>query len=203
VRLEHTRGATLTVSRKLAGSAAKAGHFSWELTGSTLRLAVRCTGIPLNCSGDYVVWVPSRVEVSVTSQGAVTAVGLCCPLHVSTQTGDVTVEGSLGTLRLRSKSGRIRVREARSADVLAVAAKAPVSLSFAAPPSRVVAESDVGDISVELPNSPVPYHISAVGRSGGSEHIDLEDVPSAERTIRAETHEGAVRIQEIPSGTGK
>jgi len=137
----------------------------------------------------------------VTSPGAVTAVELGCPLRISTEAGDVTVVGSLGTLRLRSKSGAIRVSEARSADVLAAAAKAPISLSFAAPPSRVVAESDVGDISVELPGSSASYHFFAAGRDSGSEHVGLEDVPSAERTIRAETREGAVRIQKRPSET--
>ncbi|MEU1553226.1 hypothetical protein ABZ517_10950 [Streptomyces scabiei] len=192
VWLRQARGPALTVSRELAGSAAKAGHSSWELTGSTLRLGVRCTGISLNCRGDYVVRIPPGVAVTVTSTGAVTAHGLCCPLRITTEAGDVTVEGSLGTLRLRSASGRIRVRDARSADVLASTPKAPVSLSFAAPPRRVVAVSEVGDVDVELPDSPVPYRLAVEGMRKG--RADLENVPSADRTISARTRQGTVRI---------
>lgn len=194
VRLEHGPGDSLAVSRELAGSAAKADHSSWELTDGTLRLAAECTGIPLNCRVDYVVQVPRSVEVTVTSPGSVTAVGLCCPVRISTGTGDITVERSLGPLRLGSESGRIRVREARSADVVASTRKAPVSLSFAAPPSQVVVDSDVGDIGVELPDSPAPYHVSASGKDGDDVQVELPDVPSAERSVRARTREGTVRI---------
>ncbi|MFE7529783.1 hypothetical protein ACFU7Y_29325 [Kitasatospora sp. NPDC057542] len=194
VRLQHGPGDSLAVSRELAGSAAKAGHSSWELTGSTLRLAAECTGIPVNCRVDYVVQIPAGTEVTVTSPGSVTAVGMCCPAWISTRTGDITVEGSLGPLRLSSESGRIGVREARSADVVASTRRAPVSLSFAAVPSQVVVDSDVGDISVELPDPPAPYHVSASGKDGGDVQVELRDVPSAERSIRARTREGAVRI---------
>jgi hypothetical protein len=195
LRLERGRGGGLVVARELAGAAAQQGNAHWALDGDTLRLSAECPGIVINCRGEYVVRVPSGVDVSVTSRGSVTVVGLRCALHISTGTGDVRLERTSGTLRLRSGSGRIHLVDARSAYVDARTRRAPLSLAFTRPPVRVVAISDVGDINVKVPSVPAEYRVDGGAGNEAGVHVDIRDVPSAARSIVARTDEGVVRIR--------
>lgn len=195
LRLERGRGDGLVVARELAGAAAKQGNAHWALDRDTLRLSAECPGIVINCRGEYVVRVPSGVDVSVTSRGSVMVVGLRCALRISTESGDVRLERTSGTLRLRSDSGRIELVDAGSADVDARTRRAPLSLAFARPPVRVVAVSDAGDIDVKVPGAHAEYRVD--GRAGNAAGVraDIADVPSAARSIVARTEKGAVSVR--------
>ncbi|MEU3191518.1 hypothetical protein ABZ686_12945 [Streptomyces sp. NPDC006992] len=195
VRLERGRGDGLVVIRELAGAAAKQGNADWALDGDALRLSAECPDIAINCYGEYVVKVPRGVDVSVTSRGDVTVAGLRCALHIATRTGDVRMERTSGTLRLRSDSGRIQLVEARSTDVEARSLRAPVSLTFVRPPMRVMAISDAGDIDVRVPSVSAAYRIDGRAGDAADVHIGIRGVPSAKRSIAARTEKGVVEIR--------
>ncbi|MFD0417580.1 hypothetical protein [Streptomyces sp. NPDC127108] len=75
-RLRYGKKREVTVTRKLTGAAAKEGNSSWSLDGDVLRLFARCTGIPINCSVQYVVHIPPDVDVSVSTSPGVTIMDL-------------------------------------------------------------------------------------------------------------------------------
>ncbi|MFI1127097.1 DUF4097 domain-containing protein [Streptomyces hygroscopicus] len=196
LRLERERGHELVVTRELAGAAAKQDNANWALDRDTLRLSAHCPGIVINCRGAYVVKVPSGIDVSVMSPGSVTVVGLLCALRISTETGDVRLERTSGTLRLRSDSGRIHLVDARSADVDARTRRAPLSLAFARPPVHVVAISDAGDVNVKVPSAPAQYRVDGTAGNAAGVRVDIADVPSATRSIVARTDKGVARVRE-------
>ncbi|MGY9066692.1 DUF4097 family beta strand repeat-containing protein [Streptomyces sp. CAS3] len=194
VRITPGREKTLSVGRELSGAAAREGNSAWSMEGDTLRLSARCTGLEMNCRAEFVIRVPRGVDVSVRASAGVTTLDIHSRARITTQTGDIKIEGATGSLWLHSTSGRIEVLDSTSQTVEAHTARAPVSLSFTAPPQRVVVGSEAGDIRVDLPDSPARYRIIGTARDGESWHIGVVDVPSADRRIVARTEEGAVRI---------
>lgn len=197
VRLKQGPGNDLDVERALAGAAAREGNSGWDLDGNTLRLSAWCSGWAMNCQGEFVVWIPRGVAVSVDASSGVSALGLDRTLEVATGNGNISVRKASGPLSLRSTRGRVQVLDSTSETVDAHAARGPVFLAFSEPPRHAVATSDIGDIRIELPRS--CYHVDAEARDRAGVYIDVLDFPSASRRIVARTEEGTIRIRSTDS----
>ncbi|GAA2452829.1 DUF4097 family beta strand repeat-containing protein [Streptomyces mauvecolor] len=152
----------------------------WELSGGTLRLGVKCSGVIKNCGARHEVKVPRGVAVTVRNDdGRVEASGFDTPLVIACDNGRISVKDSSGPLDLTSREGRIDGQGIRAKNVRAGSDNGRVALAFAAVPDSVVATSNDGRVDLAVPKD--TYKVAAradngrvdvtVGRSDSSTHV--------------------------------
>lgn len=161
-------------------------------SGSELTLETNCEDQWANCSVDYTITVPPRMDVVLTSGS-----------------GDVSVVGTIGTARLDTGSGNVEVHCIRGDSVEADTGSGDIfcselevdqvdaetgsgdihgtSLSVA----RMTAETGSGDVELKFSLSPDSLDIDT-----GSGDIELE-VPSEEYSIHTDTGSGDVDIDGV------
>ncbi|MET1051902.1 MAG: DUF4097 family beta strand repeat-containing protein [Mycetocola sp.] len=148
------------------------------------------------CQVRVEVALPADVDVTVRGQnGAIIADELRGDLDLATTNGAIEVEESSGALVLHTTNGRVELDDSRSAEVQAQTTNGTVELSFAAAPEEVTATSTNGQIRIEVPDDGTEYFVDANTTNG---NVDTEDVPGdrrANRTITANTTNGAVTIE--------
>ncbi|MFF0741723.1 DUF4097 family beta strand repeat-containing protein [Streptomyces sp. NPDC004111] len=188
-------GSTLRVSRKLAGQAAKEGNASWDLKGSTLSLAGKCSGLVLNCKAEYTVYVPKGTAVTVQGKGSagVAAKGLDGALDLNLGRGTADVENASAPLKIRTDSGRINAGGLTSPSVDVGNDNGSIELAFAKAPSEVKADSNTGSITVRVPQDATRYRVSAKAGSTNP-HIEVHEDAGSPRTITAATQAGVIRV---------
>jgi hypothetical protein len=115
---------------------------TYIVTGRTLRLAASCPGED-GCGVDYDIQVPNGIAVRVRLQtGAISLSQLAGPVHAVTGTGAISaLELSGGKVSLRTGTG-------------------PIDAGFTAPPDRLQASTQSGEISIGLPGT-VSYQVNA------------------------------------------
>ena len=149
-----------------------------------------------NCRVRIEVSLPPGLDVTAEGQnGSISADDLTGFLDLSTTNGAIEVDGSSGELVLHTTNGRIELDDATSADVQAQTTNGAVHLSFSDAPDTVQANSTNGEIRVIVPDDGTEYFVDANTTNG---RIDTEDVPGdrrSDRTITAETTNGAVTIE--------
>lgn len=173
-------GDELTVERSLTGKAATEDNASWELTGTTLRLKITCSGLVINCGGRHVVAVPANVAVTVTSNSPVRAVGLPNSLAATVHGSWLRVENPGGVLRLTNSGGTLVVTGARSTDVQATSDE-NISLAFSAAPGIVSARSTHGATDIVVPAGTETYRVALDGTASTS----IPNDPGSSRTLTA------------------
>ena len=167
----------------------------WD--GHTLRLDLRCAGhTPLRatpCHARYTVRVPPGTQVAAnTATGDVTASGLAGGLRLASGAGDITVTGVRGPLWANTTNGDIAARALRSPDAELTTGAGDVSASFAAAPTRLVASSHSGDISLTLPPT-TTYRVEAE-TSTGDRDVTIPQAPGAAHLVIANTDLGDLDI---------
>lgn len=152
----------------------------WELSGGTLSLGVKCSGMIKNCSARHEVKVPRGVAVTVhNDDGRVEASGFDTPLVIASDNGRISVKDSSGPLDLTSRDGRIDGQAIRAKTVRASSDNGRVALTFAVVPDSVVATSNDGRVDLGVPKNTYKVAASAddgrvnvtVGRSDSSTHV--------------------------------
>ncbi|GAA0485505.1 hypothetical protein Ade02nite_09030 [Paractinoplanes deccanensis] len=189
LRLTAGTGDAVVVQRSLTGKATVDGNASWSMRDNTLRLSVSCSGFVPDCGGRHVVGVPPGVEVQVTSDSPVRAVGLGAALTATVSDSWLHVESPGGPLRLDAGLA-VEVTGARSADVAVSSRDDDVRINFTSPPSHVEARA-AGSVDVVLPAGPETYRVTAT--PGGSA---LRHDPASKRSISAtagDAHAARVR----------
>lgn len=161
------------------------------------RLVVRssCRFTPeLPCSGWVRLTVPAGLRVSGGSTDRHLAFrNLTGPVDVETSDGGITVSGATGPLRLQSRDGTIEGWGLRSADVVAATSDGSVRLSFATPPTSVLATSRDGSIELTLPEDTTKYDVNASTRDGSTD-VSVPTDPKSARELTARTSDGSIRI---------
>jgi len=170
--------------------------------GDTLVVDMDCpTGIPVWCSVDYRLVVPTDLDVDVHNgnghltlrdlEGDVTAEGDNGGIELARLSGDVDVETRNGSLR--ADGLRVDTVHARSRN-------GSVRLSFAEAPTTVTARTSNGSVEVIVPDDEATYRVDAEVRGfGGSADAAVRTDPSSERSITAATNHGSVRVH-YPTG---
>jgi hypothetical protein len=128
------------------------------------------------CSGRVHLTVPASVQVVARSSG-----------------GWVGVTGLSGDLDLESSAAHVDGRMLTSATVRAQSSAGDVDVRFAAPPSRVSAQSSAGDTVVLVPHDTELYRVTASSSAGSTEVLVRSD-PSADRRIDAGSSAGDVTV---------
>lgn len=167
----------------------------WD--GQTLQVTARCRAALLSlgpgCGVDYTIAVPEGVAVEAhTSTGDITVRGVRGGLRLSTSTGDIAITDVTGKLSLRSSTGDINATGLTSSDVEASVSTGDVDLRFSRPPQAVAARAGTGDVTVSVPEGEA-YRVQADAGIGDT-HIGVRQDGEAERSIVARTSTGDIDI---------
>lgn len=182
----------------------RTGRFGGEATAEVddgrLEVVLDCSSLAWfsfgrGCRGEYVITVPAGIPVDgESSNGAIRIDGLDGLVNVGTSNGEVMVTNTAGPLRLDSSNGRIVGTDLASPDVTATTSNGQISLSFAAPPHDVVADTSNGEIVVEVPDDGQPWTVDAT-TSNGQVSTDIATDPSAGRTLQLHTSNGSIDVR--------
>jgi Putative adhesin len=117
------------------------------ITGGTLRLDQSC---------DRHWWLPGTCAVDVDLS---TPVGI--PVVVTTETGNVAVDGATAAVRISVDTGDISVLDSAAGTVRADSTTGDIRLQFRTPPQTVSARADTGDLRVQVPLDAEGYRVQA------------------------------------------
>lgn len=180
------------VTRRLSSSSlGGAPEATWELTGDTLELRVRCAVFG-DCSAEYEVVVPADTALTLrTGNGDVTAAGLEGALAVDTGNGHVSVSDIAGNLTLESSNGDLTGEGLTSGRVEAATSNGRVDLGLTAVPDAVEVRTTNGDADVTLPEG--AYDVDA--SSGNGEVLTQVDTdPASPHRVEVRSTNGRVRV---------
>ena len=158
-------------------------HVSERVVNGELRINARLTnqwGVSLSGPAhlDYQIAVPATFAVTV-----------------HTRTGAINLSGLQGRLTLSSDTGRIRATVAT--DYLhAHTATGSISLTFTRSPHIVNATSDIGAITVQVPEDAVSYRVRASSHTATS--VKVRTDPNGSDSITAHSSIGHVTIKALP-----
>jgi hypothetical protein len=171
-----------------------------RVTGGSLVIRSDCGSVVLsnNCHRNYVVRVSPDVAVTIdTGQGNVVVSAMRGPLALHTGEGDVSVRGDVGTLSATTGQGNVSGADLRAPSVDVQSGQGDVDLGFALPPTRVVASSSQGNVSVVLPRGAASYQVHASSGQGAVSNTVAENSVSR-RQIRVDSSQGDVTVRYRP-----
>lgn len=132
------------------------------------------------CTASYTLRVPRDVEVVAWSGG-----------------GSVTVRGVTGPVELSSQHGDVDATLLRAPRARATADHGSVQLAFAAPPRRVEASSDHGDVTVVVPRTSAGYRLELSTDHGGTD-VGVRTDPDSPRVIDLSSDHGDLTVRYGP-----
>lgn len=209
VDVEGTDGREATVERTIRYTGNDPPETTAEVTGGTLRLDIDC-GLRTRCEVDYVIKLPSKVELeaSLASAGikVKTVIGdvrintASGSVRLTDITGDVEVNGASGSIRLNGVNGDLNLNCASgsidgtglAAGVVEVdVASGNVGLAFVDSVDRVEINSASGSVTVDVPGG--PYRVETDSSSGDVD-INIATDPGADGSISIDTASGDITI---------
>ena len=171
------------------GTAPTATHGT---AGSTLSLNSHCPATE-TCTVDYAITVPRATTVRVTdAAGSVSLGSLSGPVTVHLNAGKISLNSVAGSVDATSKAGSIRGQRLSSAGASMHVSAGEIDVAFSAPPAAITAITDVGAITVRVPDT-VQYHVTA-SATVGDVHVSVSRSTAATRTINASTKTGSITI---------
>ena len=209
VDIEGTDGDTATVDRTIRYTGDDQPATTAAVRGGTLTLDIDC-GLRRRCQVDYVIRLPSRVDLDAnlasagievqTITGDVQIDTASGSVRLTDVTGDVGVNGASGSIRLSGVDGDLNLNCASgsidgtglSADVVEVdVASGSVELAFDDGIDRMVIDSASGRVTVEVPGG--PYRVDT-DSSSGDINVNVATDPGADRSISIDTASGDITI---------
>ncbi|MET8991160.1 DUF4097 family beta strand repeat-containing protein [Nonomuraea wenchangensis] len=151
-----------------------------EVRDGTLNLAYECPdtfgagAIGVECEVSYRVEMPKGVRVEVGSDS-----------------GDLTLSGLAGEVRVRSDSGAIQADGLAGGKVTATSDSGDMTLEFTGQPDAVTTETDSGHTVVRVPAG--PYRVEAKTDSG-DKRITAANDASAPRSIKVSSDSGDLEV---------
>ncbi len=132
------------------------------------------------------LWTSCRVDVRARVPEDVA-------LEARTGFGDVGVEGRVGDVELRTRSGDIDARALAGRRARVEARQGDVFLAFTDAPSDVTVEVSSGDVEVVVPAG--AYRLDATTRSGDLHLSGVRDDPRATRSITVDVTAGDIVVR--------
>jgi Putative adhesin len=151
------------------------------------------------CSVNFSIRIPRSVPVTAASGGGDIAVSdisnVGGDVDLSSSGGDVQLDGaSTKKVRMHSSGGDVTARGLVGESVHATSDGGDVSLSFAAGPVHVAADTSGGSVEIEIPRTPDAYRVDA-SSSGGDVVVQIRTDPGSSHVIRAFSSGGDVSIR--------
>jgi hypothetical protein len=197
IRLIGAQGSETTVESVIDLGLRRPWHRE-ELEGDRLVIRSEDCGILAGalCSVDYTIHVPQGIQITAASGGGdITVSGVRGKVDLSTSGGEVQLRGAATEeARVHSSEGDITAQGLVGASVDAMSRGGAITLSFAAPPERVVADSRGGSVVIEVPDTPDAYRVLA-SSSGGDATTRIRTDPTSSRLIRASSSGGDVSVR--------
>ncbi|MDX3100872.1 DUF4097 family beta strand repeat-containing protein [Nonomuraea angiospora] len=181
VRLVPGEAGRVDIERRLTWSGPKPA-LKEQWSGDTL-------GIQASCDEDLLIgacWVSYTIRVP-----AGTAV------EARTAEGDITLRDLTGALRLTTETGAITGTGLRAADVEADAKLGNIALRFVQAPDSLRANSEAGNIDVEVPEGD-DYALDIRGGLGEPE-VGVRATAGAENNISVRNSTGGIRVAYLGS----
>ncbi|MEU4574794.1 DUF4097 family beta strand repeat-containing protein [Nonomuraea sp. NPDC023979] len=181
VRLLPGEAGRVDVERRLTWSGPRPA-LTERWSGDTLGIQARCDEDLLigACWVSYTIRVPAGTAV-----------------EARTAEGDITLRDLTGELRLATETGAITGTGLRAADVEVSAQLGDIALRFVRPPGSVRADSQAGNIDVEVPESD-GYALDI--RSGiGEPDVGVRATEGAKNNISVHNSTGGIRVAYLGS----
>ena len=151
------------------------------------------------CHVGYTIEVPADIDVVVHSDnGSVAITDVIGSIDAQSDNGELRIEGGTGELTLDSDNGSIEASGLEASTVFARSDNGRIELDFAAAPRSVDVSSSNGSVDVVVPQGSGPYVVDADSSNGSVDTLVRTD-PDAERSIRAHSSNGDVRVRD-PGG---
>jgi hypothetical protein len=161
--------------------------------GGTLSLTSHCPGTE-TCTVDYTIAVPRTTTVRVTdAAGSVILGSLAGPVTVHVNAGKISLNSLAGSVDATSNAGSIHGQRLSSRDASMHVTAGEINVSFSAPPVAIAAITDVGAITVRVPDT-VHYHVTA-SATVGDVRVSVSRSTASMRTIKATTRTGSITIE--------
>ena len=157
----------------------RAPRLTQRMDGGTLVVRSSCP-FGFGCSGRVRLEVPASVDVRVHSSA-----------------GAVRADGLSGAVDLSTSAGSVRGTQLKSTVVRATSSAGSVRVELTAEPTRVVASSSAGSVTVLLPQGSATYRVSAT-TSAGSSQVDVRTDPASDRVVDVHSSAGSVRVAYLP-----
>jgi len=158
------------------------GEWTVDSVGDTLVVTGTCNaGWFDRCEVGFRVTVPAGLDVTV-----------------QTDNGDIDLQSLSGSVDLTTNNGDIDGTRIDAGSVQARSDNGDVDLAFSTAPDSVVASSDNGYVTVEVPRTNDDYEVDA-SSDNGDVQVAVPTDPQARRTINAESDNGNVRVR-YPAG---
>lgn len=209
VDIAGTDGDTATVDRTIRYSGDDRPDTTAEVNGGTLTLDIDC-GLRRRCEVDYVINLPSRVDLDAnlasaqidvqnivgevridTASGSVRLTDITGNVGVNGASGSIRLSGVDGDLNLNCASGSVDGTGLSADDVEVDVASGSVELAFEDGVDRMVINSASGRVTIEVPDG--PYRVDTDSSSGDID-INIATDPGADRSISVDTASGDITI---------
>jgi hypothetical protein len=179
LRLVPGKGSGIQAQRWLSGTAARPGHSSWTLRGDTLQLAVECSGLVLSCGSRFQVAVPPDASVVVHSGS-----------------GNDTVSGLSGPLRISAGSGNVTGSAIRSPTVRARSSAGNVDIGFATVPRLADVSCGTGNATARVPTAGHRYRVTVT--AGGTAQSRVPDDHQSANLVQVSSGSGNATVLPVP-----
>jgi len=187
-----------------------------RVKGDTLFVQARCSGWQpgWRCQVHLDLAVPRDAALDIRSDsGTIRADGFDAGVTLRTDSGGVLVSDVRGGATVRSDSGRINLDDIEgpviastdSGGILASGLDSPsvrassdsgsVVASLTQSPTTVTAQTDSGDVTVEVPDASGVAYVVQTSTDSGREEVGVRTDPDSERLIRAATDSGDVQVR--------
>lgn len=181
---------SVTVHISFRGTAPTTTH---STASGTLSLNSHCPATE-TCTVGYTITVPRTTTVRVTDGAGTVALGaLGGPVTVRVHAGKINLTSLAGSVDATSNAGSIRGQRLSSSNASFHVSAGDIDVAFSAPTAAVTATTDVGAITVRVPDT-VQYHVIA-SAAVGAVHVSISRSTTAARTITASTKTGSITIE--------
>jgi len=183
---------TISVTEHISfrGTAPATTH---RTAAGTLSLDSNCPAAE-TCTVRYTITTPRATTVRVTDEaGDVTLGTLTGPVTARVSAGNMSLSSLAGPVDVISNAGSIRGQNLSSTSASVHVSAGTIDLVFSAPPAAVTAATDVGAITMRVPDS-VRYKVTT-SAIVGTVDVGVSRSASATRTITASTKTGSITIE--------
>jgi hypothetical protein len=162
----------------------------------TLSLDSNCPAAEA-CTIGYTITAPRTTTVRVTDgAGSVTLSSLSGPAAAHVRAGNISLSSLAGPVDASSNAGSIRGQHLSSAKASLHVSAGQIDVTFSAPAAAITATSDVGAITVRVPDT-VQYNVTT-SATVGDVHVSVSRSTTASHTITASTKTGSIAIEPSP-----
>jgi hypothetical protein len=167
-----------------------------RMTAGVLTLDSHCPVLP-GCTVGYDITVPKATPVSVSDNvGTITLRSLSGRVTAHTDAGGVVLASVSGPVEATGHAGQILGQDLSSARAIVRLSAGRIDITFSAAPVTLTAASTAGSVTLRVPGG-VSYAVHASSRVG-SARVSVPQSPASPHVITATVTTGAVTVEPAP-----